>query len=432
MKVGIPVLKCSLHPSQQINKKTGKRSKTCGINSAWKELNDERLGRDPTIDKEMTNLNVWMEGNTNMDIEKIVKDKIEQINLTRKEHGKRSLRADAVSVIAIVEKPNMDYMKNLSYEQKVEFLNKSHQVMKNLIHEWNSSWQVLVSLQHHDEFGGLSAHNHSLVLVSTIDEDGLPNMKAKSEVNLKFFNFINKNYAPRMRSFGYEVEDVKTFDQLSEEEKIERKLNPKEHGVEAYKYKQKKEQELNQSIEQKEIKNQELQQQLDNIVQEMTEAPNLASYKKVIEENAALKEELNLKEKLIRILESELKNITRKFNDLKNSFNKITNAIGTKILTIIGINKIENIKNDFPSKDVLDQLNKIQKERLERSAKNFRIVPDKTNEGKYTILYRNNDGSYETIKDDINSRVEAEHKVKEFSNISLNLTENQLEIDKNE
>lgn len=432
MKVGIPVLKCSLHPSQQINKKTGKRSKTCGINSAWKELNDERLGRDPTIDKEMTHLNVWMEGNTNMDIEKIVKDKIEQINLTRKEHGKRSLRADAVSVIAIVEKPNMDYMKNLSYEQKVEFLNKSHQVMKNLIHEWNSSWQVLVSLQHHDEFGGLSAHNHSLVLVSTIDEDGLPNMKAKSEVNLKFFNFINKNYAPRMRSFGYEVEDVKTFDQLSEEEKIERKLNPKEHGVEAYKYKQKKEQELNQSIEQKEIKNQELQQQLDNIVQEMTEAPNLASYKKVIEENAALKEELNLKEKLIRILESELKNITRKFNDLKNSFNKITNAIGTKILTIIGINKIENIKNDFPSKDVLDQLNKIQKERLERSAKNFRIVPDKTNEGKYTILYRNNDGSYETIKDDINSRVEAEHKVKEFSNISLNLTENQLEIDKNE
>ena len=198
MKVGIPVLKCSLHPSQQINKKTGKRSKTCGINSAWKELNDERLGRDPTIDKEMTHLNVWMEGNTNMDIEKIVKDKIEQINLTRKEHGKRSLRADAVSVIAIVEKPNMDYMKNLSYEQKVEFLNKSHQVMKNLIHEWNSSWQVLVSLQHHDEFGGLSAHNHSLVLVSTIDEDGLPNMKAKSEVNLKFFNFINKNYAPRM------------------------------------------------------------------------------------------------------------------------------------------------------------------------------------------------------------------------------------------
>ena len=144
------------------------------------------------------------------------------------------------------------------------------------------------------------------------------------------------------------------------------------------------------------------------------------------------KEELNLKEKLIRILESELKNITRKFNDLKNSFNKITNAISTKILTIIGINKIENIKNDFPSKDVLDQLNKIQKERLERSAKNFRIVPDKTNEGKYTILYRNNDGSYETIKDDINSRVEAEHKVKEFSNISLNLTENQLEIDKNE
>ena len=72
MKVGIPCMKCSIHPSQQVNKKTGKRSKTCGVKSAWEEMNDERLGRDPTIDKEMTYLNVWMEGSTDLDVEDIV------------------------------------------------------------------------------------------------------------------------------------------------------------------------------------------------------------------------------------------------------------------------------------------------------------------------------------------------------------------------
>ena len=60
MKVGIPVLKCSLNPSQQINKRTGKKAKTCSVGAAWNEMNDNRYGRDPTIEKELTYRNVWM------------------------------------------------------------------------------------------------------------------------------------------------------------------------------------------------------------------------------------------------------------------------------------------------------------------------------------------------------------------------------------
>ena len=75
MRVGIPCMKCSLHPSQQVNKKTGKASKTCGIGSAWREMNDERLGRDPTIDKSMTEKNIWMVGNSNDDIENKLEEK---------------------------------------------------------------------------------------------------------------------------------------------------------------------------------------------------------------------------------------------------------------------------------------------------------------------------------------------------------------------
>ena len=118
MRVGIPCMKCSLHPSQQVNKKTGKASKTCGIGSAWREMNDERLGRDPTIDKSMTEKNIWMVGNSNDDIESIVQKEIDSINAIRREAGKRALRSDCVSVVAIVEKPNMEYMQKQSISKK--------------------------------------------------------------------------------------------------------------------------------------------------------------------------------------------------------------------------------------------------------------------------------------------------------------------------
>lgn len=233
MKVGIPVMKCSLNPSQTVNAKTGKKSKTCSIDLAWKEMNNERLGRDLDIDETLTHNNVWMEGSTEDNVAKIVQNKIDEINQIRKENGKRSLRKDAVSVIEIIEKPNIEYMSNLLYDEKVSFLNTSHGVIKELLGEWNPNWTILESVQHHDEFGGLSAHNHSLVMLTTVDDNDLPGMNAFKEVNLKFYSFINKNYPKMMREYGYEVEDVRTYDMLSEEEKMERKLNPKEHGVDS-------------------------------------------------------------------------------------------------------------------------------------------------------------------------------------------------------
>lgn len=239
MKVGIPVMKCSLNPSQQRNSRTGKQSKTCGVSAAWREMNDERIGRDRTIDRNLTNRNVWMVGKTDDDVESIVEKEIVQINECRKKMGKRMLRKDAVSVAEIVEKPPIEYMSQLTYEDRVKFLSDSHDVIKELLAEWNPSWRVIEAVQHHDEFGGLSPHNHALVLLSSIDSDGVKTMQAKKELNIKFFTFINKNYAPRMRRKGYEVEDVRTYDLLTEEEKEERKANPLEHGVDAYIYKEK-------------------------------------------------------------------------------------------------------------------------------------------------------------------------------------------------
>ena len=415
MRVGIPMMKCSLNPSQQVNKQTGKRSKTCGVKSAWEEMNDERLGRDPTIDKEMTHMNVWMEGSSDMDVEEIIKQKIERINLERKMHGKRALRSDTVSCIAIVEKPNMEYMQNLSYEERKKFLYTSHEEMKKLIHEWNPNWKIISSVQHHDEFGGLSAHNHTLVMVSTIDKDGLPNMKAKSEFNLKFFTFINKNYSVRMQSRGYEVEHVRTFDQLSDEEKLERKLHPEDHGVDAYIYKKKKMDEMDQSIKELNQKQETLSSQLEETVKEITEAPDLESYKTVIHENETLKNELALKDRIIEKLQSEVEALKTKLESWKKKFTDISQKAGTKLMRLFGYDVDENtIHHDLPNSEILDGLNQLQGKLETYDISKFRVVPDDQNNGKYRIVYRDSHQDLKIYERNIPTRQQAENKIREL------------------
>lgn len=411
-KVGIPCMKCSINPSQTINKNSGKKSKTCGVSSAWREMNDDRLGRDETIDKEMTHLNVWMEGSSDMDLVGQVEKEIDRINEERRSFGKRGLRADAVSVIAIVEKPNMDFMKNLSYEQRVEFLNKSHEVMKDLIHEWNPNWKMLASVQHHDEFGGLSAHNHSLVMVSTKDKEGISNMCAFKEYNLKFFNHINKNYPARMRGLGFEVEDVRTFDQLSEQEKLERKLHPEEHGVDAVLYKQRKHEELKQSIKNLEIKQADLNQELEKKVIEITEAPSLSTYKTVVKENENLKSELALKDKIIEKLKIEIESLKLSVQNWKQKFLDISRQAGSKLMKVFGFETKDENMDVFPQQRIVAEFNKMQGIIIAEDPSKYRVVPNQS-DNTFNIVCKEN-GNYKTIEKGFKTRVDAQKRIKEM------------------
>lgn len=411
-KVGIPCMKCSINPSQTINKNSGKKSKTCGVSSAWREMNDDRLGRDETIDKEMTHLNVWMEGSSDMDLVGQVEKEINRINEERRSFGKRGLRADAVSVIAIVEKPNMDYMKNLSYEQRVEFLNKSHEVMKDLLHEWNPNWKMLASVQHHDEFGGLSAHNHSLVMVSTKDKEGIANMCAFKEYNLKFFNHINKNYPARMRNLGFEVEDVRTFDQLSEQEKLERKLHPEEHGVDAVLYKQRKHEELKQTIKNLEVKKADLNQELEKKVIEITEAPSLSTYKTVVKENENLKSELALKDKIIEKLKIETESLKLSVQNWKQKFLDISRQAGSKLMKVFGFETKDENMDVFPQQRIVAEFNKMQGLIIAENPSKYRVVPNPS-DNTFNIVCKEN-GNYKTIEKGFKTRVDAQKRIKEM------------------
>lgn len=434
-KVGIPCMKCSMHPSTQVNTRTGKAAKTCGVNSAWLEMNDERLGRDTTIDRSMTDQNVWMVGQTSDDIPQKVQNEIDRINNERRDNGLRALRKDAVSVVEIVEKPPIDFMKNLSYEERVRFLYDSHHTMSDLIHDWNPHWQILASVQHHDEFGGLSAHNHTLILLSSEDDNGIPTMRAKSEFNLKFFNHINKQYAERMRQHGYDIEDCRTYDRLSEEEKLERKLHPEEHGIDAYTYKQKRMAEDTRKLQLLEEKNQEMADKLseakttlDETVQQITNAPSLDSYKQILSENKSLKQELTIKDRIIERLQAEKKKLAETVETLKQSvsewkerFSDISQKAGRKLMSLFGYES-DNVISEYPSRNVSSGIREMTDHVREIDPRKCRVISDAEDPNKFRVAFKGDDGIYQTLKGGFESRRDADQWRSNLTNAAMHLT----------
>lgn len=250
MHVGLPCMKLSLSPSTQ--KHHDKKSGTCSVKSAWEEMNDLRKGRDETIDRTLTNQNIWIVGSSEMDMVTEIQKKIDLVNADKKAHGKRVLRSDAVTGIEMIEKPPLDYMERLSREEQVQFLKNSSDTMDSILREWNPDWITMACVLHFDEFGGKSPHAHRIVVPLTKDKDGILSFNAKAEFNLKFFTFVNKEYPRRMRERGYAVEDCKIYEEMTPEEKEEHRQNKEEHGIEGFEFKRRKNAELDRKIEEKE------------------------------------------------------------------------------------------------------------------------------------------------------------------------------------
>lgn len=389
--VGIPVMKCSLNPSQTVSAKTGKKSKTCAVDKAWNEMNDQRIGRDETIDKSITDKNVWMEGSSQDDVIGIVNKEIERVNEERHAEGLKSVRKDTVSVISIIEKPSMEYMKNLSYEEKIRFLEDSHKVMGELLRQWNPHWRIIEAVQHHDEFGGISAHTHNLVLIPSVNDDGVAFFNAKREVNLKFFSFINKNYPAMMRDIGYDISDCKTFDMLTEEEKAERKINPPKHGISSQEYKQ---------------------EHMKDLAQE---------YQHLLTENKELKVEIERKNTLIDKLKAEVEKYKAMAEDLKAKIASITQKAGARLMKIFGIDAPAGTP-EYPNKEVNSEIKVMNESVKEADSRQYRVIPD-VEPGTFRVAYRNEAGKYETVKGGFASRDMADKYRKNISEAARDLGE---------
>ena len=236
--VGLPCMKLSLNPSSQ--KHNGKAAKTCSVRCAWNEMNDERRGKDKTIDHELTKENVWISGNTNMDMEKVIQTEIDRINNERVALGKRKLRTDAVSAIELIQKPPMEVMESLTREEQTKLLRDSDEVVESIMHDWCPEWKTLATVIHYDEFDGRAGHPHKIFMPLARDEDGCPVLNAKRDLNLKFFTFMNTEYPARMREKGYPVLDCEIYEDMSQEEREAHKEKKKDYGLEGYEYKMKK------------------------------------------------------------------------------------------------------------------------------------------------------------------------------------------------
>ena len=236
--VGLPCLKLSLSPSTQ--KHHGKAAKTCSVGDAWKEMNDEREGRDKTIDHELTKDNVWLCGSTDMDLEQVIQTEIDMINAKRAEFGKRKMRIDAVSAIELIQKPPMDVMTTLTREEQTQLLKDSDEVVESILRDWAPEWKTLATVIHYDEFGGKSGHPHKIFMPIAKDDDGCPVLNAKRDFNLQFFTFMNREYPARMREKGYPVLDCQIYEDMNEQEREAHSEKKKDYGLEGYEYKLKK------------------------------------------------------------------------------------------------------------------------------------------------------------------------------------------------
>ena len=236
--VGLPCLKLSRNPSNQ--RHHGKAARTCSVKDAWDEMSDKRKGRDKTIDHDLTKDNVWLCGNTDMDMEQVIQAEIDRINAERAEQGKRKMRIDAVSAIEMIQKPPMEVMETLTREEQTKLLKVSDEVTESILHDWNPSWKTIATVIHFDEFGGRSGHPHKIFIPIGEDKDGCPVLNAKRDFNLKFFTFINREYPQRMRERGYPVLDCEIYEDMTEEEREAHKEKKKEYGLEGYEYKLKK------------------------------------------------------------------------------------------------------------------------------------------------------------------------------------------------
>ena len=301
--VGLPCMKLSLNPSNQ--KHNGKAAKTCSVVSAWEEMSDKRRGKDKSIDKNLTENNVWLICDTDIDMVGVVQAEVDAISAERKEHGKRALRKDTVSAIEMIEKVPVEVMMDLSREEQIELLKISNEVYEELIHEWAPEWKTQAAVIHFDEWGGKSPHTHRIVTTTTTDENGIHNMNAKKDFNLKFFNFINTNYPKRMRERGVPVKDCKSYEQMTEEEKVEHKEKKKEYGVDAVTYKIKKAAELDDRIQFQEEKSQELKEDFKATMKENYDIK--AQNKELQEENEKIKKECQDAEKQVNKLKEDSK-----------------------------------------------------------------------------------------------------------------------------
>lgn len=245
--VGLPFLKCSSNPSQTINAKTNKKSKTAVTKKIALEA-FERFGNDPDINKDESNKNIYLTKieSTEEYLELIEKTK-EKINGQLVNTNKKKLRKDTVDTIALVVKPSYDSMKQLTFDEQVKFLKDSKVVIENIFCQYiNPNFKFDGAIIHFDE---INPHLHCLGMPTIIDETtGIETFNAKKFLSLKNITHLNRNYSTKMKELGWNVKDFELYEDMTPEEKEEHKKNKKNYGRDSLQFKKEEKQKLEEEV----------------------------------------------------------------------------------------------------------------------------------------------------------------------------------------
>lgn len=245
--VGLPFLKCSSNPSQTINAKTNKKSKTAVTKKIALEA-FERFGNDPDINKDESNKNIYLTKieSTEEYLELIEKTK-EKINGQLVNTNKKKLRKDTVDTIALVVKPSYDSMKQLTFDEQVKFLKDSKVVIENIFCQYiNPNFKFDGAIIHFDE---INPHLHCLGMPTIIDETtGIETFNAKKFLSLKNITHLNRNYSTKMKELGWNVKDFELYEDMTPEEKEEHKKNKKNYGRDSLQFKKEEKQKLEKEV----------------------------------------------------------------------------------------------------------------------------------------------------------------------------------------
>lgn len=306
--VGLPFLKCSSNPSQTINAKTNKKSKTAVTKKIALEA-FERFGNDPDINKDESNNNIYLTNiKSTEEYLKLIEETKEEINKQLVNKNKKKLRKDTVDTIALVVKPSYDSMKQLTYDEQVKFLKDSKVVIEDIFCQYiNPNFKFDGAIIHFDE---INPHLHCLGMPTIIDEtSGIETFNAKKFLSLKNITHLNRNYSAKMQELGWNVKNFELYEDMTPEEKEEHKKSKKNYGRDSLQFKKEEKQKLEQQIN-----------NLDNLKKEVVEK---------------LTKDKNVKEIAINQVKQELKQD-------KTIQNKVVN----EIVDNMGIDEIEKIEKE--------------------------------------------------------------------------------------
>ncbi|MBP7319615.1 MAG: plasmid recombination protein [Lachnospiraceae bacterium] len=189
-------------PCMKLNN-AGNTSKHCGsFGGVAMEALEERKGRDPDINPELSYLNQSFGFTTAKQLLAYSDEHV--VNLTRSLHeeGKRGVRRDAVRMIVTIFKPPGGLMDALEEEEQKELLSDCLEEFTAIV----GADRIKAASIHFDE---LSPHIH--VFWEPMTEDG--RLCAKEVLNLKMYQTINKEMPKRLRERGWDmIDDCNCYD----------------------------------------------------------------------------------------------------------------------------------------------------------------------------------------------------------------------------